>query len=611
MKKLLPLIYFVFISGLTAQLDERIVRMDAIEDSSGGVHIFYRKSDVWYPSDDIIRTLPIRYLNAQTREDTLLLDPATTNKHYHTVQFFDNDPWKYITGGAFGDKPDKVFIHKFDGSIIEYPGHICKVFVDNISNLTYANIIDTLAQTYKLIHSTDRGITWTDISDAPEFRMLNVCPFRESIFGYNDNGGIIESENRGNNSFQISFTECWDNSARIFYDNTRGTVAASCLIDGKCHFEFLPVDYDLFTDVYTGYEKDLMFACAPGEKYGQRIFVGLKNILYTCGASVDSLFYIEPIESLPKGINGLFRPSYADDIFYFSSNYFIMRNNGEKLDTLLALNGNQSHHYFPLKKGNSWFYDCYLYNSGNSEDIIFYQKKLQVTDDSVLINGYIWSKIAEYSHNSIFLIYRRVDKNGKIFDYKDNAPSLFLDMRAAAYDSVVGAYSSRYFCEEETFLNFNNYSNVEKDLFSTGTCGNTEYKFLNGIGPTFTGSYNPFSTLTVTLRGAYINGVVYGDTNITSVKEPEITPENFSLSEAYPNPFNPSTKLDYSVPEYSLVTAELFDIKGEKIRTLLNENKAPGRYSVVVEMGNYVSGVYIIKLSAGKQYITRKIILLK
>ena len=159
MKKVILFLMLTALSVLSAQLDERIVRMDAIEDSSGGVHIFYRKSDVWYPSEDIIRTLPIRYLNAQTREDTLLLDPATTNKHYHNVQFFDNDPWKFITGGAFLDEPDKVFILKFDGEIVDYPGHICKVFVDNISNLTYANIIDTLAQTFKLIHSTNSGRT--------------------------------------------------------------------------------------------------------------------------------------------------------------------------------------------------------------------------------------------------------------------------------------------------------------------------------------------------------------------------------------------------------------------------------------------------------------------
>ncbi len=132
-----------------------------------------------------------------------------------------------------------------------------------------------------------------------------------------------------------------------------------------------------------------------------------------------------------------------------------------------------------------------------------------------------------------------------------------------------------------------------------------------GIGPTFTGNYNPFSTLTETLRGAYINGVVYGDTTLTNIKREETLPSEFYLSEAYPNPFNPSTKLDYSVPEYSLVTAELFDIKGEQVAASFNEYKTPGSYSVVVEMGDYVSGVYIIKLSAGKQYITRKIILLK
>lgn len=93
-------------------------------------------------------------------------------------------------------------------------------------------------------------------------------------------------------------------------------------------------------------------------------------------------------------------------------------------------------------------------------------------------------------------------------------------------------------------------------------------------------------------------------------------PKSFSLSQNYPNPFNPSTTIDYSIPEGERVQARLkiFDIRGRLIRTLLDTEKKPGRYSIHWDgrddKGEEVrSGVYLYRIEAGDFTSTKKMIL--
>lgn len=64
-------------------------------------------------------------------------------------------------------------------------------------------------------------------------------------------------------------------------------------------------------------------------------------------------------------------------------------------------------------------------------------------------------------------------------------------------------------------------------------------------------------------------------------------PQNFSLSLNYPNPFNPSTKILYSVPKSAMVKIEIFNSLGKIDTTLVNKLKPPGNYSVEFETSKY------------------------
>jgi hypothetical protein len=90
----------------------------------------------------------------------------------------------------------------------------------------------------------------------------------------------------------------------------------------------------------------------------------------------------------------------------------------------------------------------------------------------------------------------------------------------------------------------------------------------------------------------------------------------FSLNPNYPNPFNPNTTINFSVPTSGWVKLEIFNILGQKVKTLANDNRQPGKYSVnwdgLSDSGGQVaSGIYLAKLSTAKNMASRKMILLK
>ena len=93
---------------------------------------------------------------------------------------------------------------------------------------------------------------------------------------------------------------------------------------------------------------------------------------------------------------------------------------------------------------------------------------------------------------------------------------------------------------------------------------------------------------------------------------PEPNPAlEFSLSQNYPNPFNPSTKIEYELQEYSLVTLKVYDLLGNEISILVNEEKHPGKYAANFTINNLASGPYFYKLTIGGSSQTRKMILLR
>ena len=90
----------------------------------------------------------------------------------------------------------------------------------------------------------------------------------------------------------------------------------------------------------------------------------------------------------------------------------------------------------------------------------------------------------------------------------------------------------------------------------------------------------------------------------------------FALLPNYPNPFNPSTTITYSVAMHGHVTLSIFDVSGKLVRTILNEEHVPGKYTIgwdgLNDQGHRAaSGTYFCRLSAGKEAVTQKILLMR
>ena len=115
--------------------------------------------------------------------------------------------------------------------------------------------------------------------------------------------------------------------------------------------------------------------------------------------------------------------------------------------------------------------------------------------------------------------------------------------------------------------------------------------------------------------GAGYPGVILrtknGGVSLVEEKQTDEMPTEFLLSQNWPNPFNPSTKIKYSVPQTSQVQITVFDVLGNEIETLVNEEKSAGAYEITWNAVNLPSGIYFYKLIAGSFNRVMKMIVLK
>ena len=88
-------------------------------------------------------------------------------------------------------------------------------------------------------------------------------------------------------------------------------------------------------------------------------------------------------------------------------------------------------------------------------------------------------------------------------------------------------------------------------------------------------------------------------------------PEEYTLEQNYPNPFNPSTKISFHIAKPGFVSLKIFDVLGNEIKTLVNEQKSAGDHEVDFNSTDLTSGIYLYKIETGNFVATKKMILLK
>ncbi len=146
--------------------------------------------------------------------------------------------------------------------------------------------------------------------------------------------------------------------------------------------------------------------------------------------------------------------------------------------------------------------------------------------------------------------------------------------------------------------------------------GSTEYYspshpfyFIDSIGVV----YSEWNHRQMALVGiSYPDGRLFGRkiNFITSIDHGKIAVE-FSLKQNFPNPFNPSTNIEFEMNRAGIVELIVYDVQGKKVANLLKEQKNTGKYSVVFNATNLVSGVYYYKLKTSNFVEVRKMLLMK
>ena len=145
--------------------------------------------------------------------------------------------------------------------------------------------------------------------------------------------------------------------------------------------------------------------------------------------------------------------------------------------------------------------------------------------------------------------------------------------------------------------------------------GSTQIQSMTGVGSIqgnqFTYTLPPMSVYHFVLSG------------VTGVAEGDNFPKRFSLEQNYPNPFNPTTNIRYQIAparpgespsaggDSRLVNLRVYDLLGREVKTLVNEVKQPGEYTVAFDGTGLASGVYVYRLTAGQYVESRRMLLLK
>ncbi len=177
--------------------------------------------------------------------------------------------------------------------------------------------------------------------------------------------------------------------------------------------------------------------------------------------------------------------------------------------------------------------------------------------------------------------------------------------------------------------NFNNFSATASITLSTnnvyisGGPVNGKTYYLNDVyndtayqASFYSGTLTMSTTLPAYGSAVYIlaDSVIHMTVpTLTSVvvQPQQSVPLTFTLSQNFPNPFNPSTTIQYSIPHASKVTLKVYDILGRVVATLVNEQKNAGTYSAEFDGKSLSSGVYYYRLTANNNTDVKRMLLLK
>ena len=261
---------------------------------------------------------------------------------------------------------------------------------------------------------------------------------------------------------------------------------------------------------------------------------------------------------------------------------------------------------YPLNIGNIWQYsDLYIGPSGPIVDT----KTTTVVGDTIMSNGKQYAVVSDWGYPTFMR-----QEGDSVFIWSPNGEWLHFDFSLSVGESSItnpgglGDTAIITATSRDTSMIYGSRRCVWTFLLDYPRVIDDERSFrvVDGIGTIdisfFGGSYS--------FQGARIDGVVYG--TLLSAELPVTgVPEAFTLEQNYPNPFNPTTTIRYGLPWRGHIQLAVFNTLGQRVATLVQDEREAGYHEVVFDASRVASGVYYCTMNAANSVLTRKLLLIR
>ena len=483
-----------------------------------------------------------------------------------------------------------------------------------------------------VFRSTDNGDTWA----ASNYGLTNihirslVCNTSNDIFAGVNSLGVFRSTDNGDNWTKTSLPDVQVRSLAINLsgDIFAGTFGAGIYRStdngdtwvniGNGLFDYVgPIAINAMGDIFVGTDGGVFYSSDNGESWS---LTGLTDVRVASLAINDS-------GNIFAG--AYYGPNYSCGVFISTDNgnTWTQVNNGLTNPHVRCLAINQSGDIFAgtygevfrsTDNGNNWVQTPLPWANVHALAInivgdIFagtFQSggAYRSTDNGnswTAINSGLSSDALSFAINSDGYIFAGTYSSGVFRSVESTIPVELISFTASVNENnVTLSWTTATETNNQGFeVQRSNGGEFEPIAFVNGNGTTTEVQIYSYIDRNVKdGSYS-YRLKQVDFDGTfeYLNVV---EVNVAA-------PSVFALDQNYPNPFNPTTTINYYVPEVSFISLKVYDVLGNEIATLVNENKPAGNYKAEFNAAGIPSGIYFYRIQAGSFIDTKKMILLK
>jgi hypothetical protein len=231
-----------------------------------------------------------------------------------------------------------------------------------------------------------------------------------------------------------------------------------------------------------------------------------------------------------------------------------------------------------------------------------WSQPIYFTDDQILLSQY-YATLGSQSAVSYAFTYFTAPSAlpAELWVGSDEAVKIFLNGDVVYNYTGIRTFSGNEFYKEIISVTLRQGSNrlLVKSFQSTG-----KYSFSLNICE---------AQANTNFKGNRVAGLKFAtEAGVTSVQDgASMAASIFALNNSYPNPFNPSTQLSFSLGVPGFTSLKIFDISGREVATLLNEQTPAGNYTIAWNASHCASGIYFCRLVSGKHQAIQKIVLLR